>query len=201
MQVPPRLLVNGRYFQWQLPHVLADGSLVAARLTGDGAALLRLRGGRLDELPLSTMFSPAYDDGTGELRPTTGYLTPGGTPFSVDVDFDHGTVRIEQGQTVQRLVLRTVAGAVAHTGVQVRAGPDDSLYLFLIGISDDGESGQLVGYLPLDPGGGVGEVEPFLNPDSLANPGSPAQLVVAPGSSAPMLVYIRPDGVHVYARR
>jgi hypothetical protein len=35
---------------------------------------------------------------------------------------------------------------------------------------------------------------------SEADPGSPAQLVMAPGSSTPMLVYVLDDGVHVYER-
>ena len=44
----PPLLVHG--FQWALPHVLADGTLVAFRLTGDAGAMLRLRDGVLDEV-------------------------------------------------------------------------------------------------------------------------------------------------------
>lgn len=219
VRVPHRLLVHGRYFQWQLPHVLADGSLVAVRLTSGGAALLRLRDGRLDELPLSSMFTPVYDDGrllygstsnesltvldpeTGDMRPAADFLTPAGTPFSLDVDFDHGSVKIERGGRAQKLVFRTASRALAHVGARFRAGSDDSLHLFLTGTGADDEPTQLVGYLSLDPSGSVGRVEPFLNPFSPADPGSPAHLVIAPGSSTPMLVLVRPDGVHVYARR
>lgn len=215
----PRQLIQGRGFAWTLPHILADGSLVAVRLTPDGAALLRLREGRLDELPLSHMFTPSYDDGsllygstpqgslkvldpdTGKMWPTTEFLTPGGTPFSVDVDFDRGSVTIEREANSQTLVFRTASGAVAHVGVQWRAGSDDSLHLFLTGTGADDESTPLVGYLPLEADGAVGEVEPFLDPFSSTDPGSPAQLVVAPGSSTPMLVFVRADGVHVYAQR
>lgn len=219
VRVPPRLLVHGRYFQWQLPHALANGSLVAVRMTPDGAALLRLRDGHLDELRLDRMFTPTYDDGkllygrtrdgsltvldpeTGDMRPATQFLTPSQTPFSLDTDFDHGSFQIERGGTAQKLVFRTASGAVARVGTQFRVGSDDSLHLFLTGTGADQQSTQLVGYLALDPGGAVQHVESFLNPFSPADPGSPAQLVIPPGSSTPMLVFVRSDGVHVYVRQ
>lgn len=117
------------------------------------------------------------------------------------VDFDHGRVTIERGGRTQKLLFRTASGAVAHVGVQFRAGSDDSLHLFLTGTGADDQSTQLVGYLSLAADGTVSKVQPFLDPFSPADPGSPAQLVIAPGSSTPMLVLVRPDGVHVYARR
>jgi hypothetical protein len=39
------MLVSGRYFQWRLPHTLADGTLVAARQDPRRTWLLRLRDG------------------------------------------------------------------------------------------------------------------------------------------------------------
>ena len=42
--------------------------------------------------------------------------------------------------------------------------------------------------------------EALSSPFSEADPGSPAQLAMASGSSTPMLVYVLDDGVHVYER-
>jgi hypothetical protein len=216
VRIPRRLLVGGQYFQWQLPHVLANGWLVAQRLTPSGTFLLRLRNGRLDELRVAghKLASLTYDDGkriygyvgrrrlvsvnprTGRMKEVSAYRTPSGARFTLKVDFDRGELRT--GTTV--LQTRTASGAVAHTGVQARAGADDVLHLYLLGYGDDDESVQLAGAVSVTPSGAVSPVEALPNPFSPADPGSPAQLVMAPGSSTPLLVYVLADGVHVYAR-
>jgi hypothetical protein len=94
----------------------------------------------------------------------------------------------------------TPAGATAHMGVQVRAGADDSLHLYVTGASNDRSAAELVGYIRIDRSGAVTKPEPLPSPFSSADRGSPAQLVVSPRGSAPMLVYVMPDGVHVYRR-
>lgn len=219
VRIPRPMLVAGRYFQWQLPHVLADGSLVAVRQDPPGAQLLRLRAGVLDEIPLPHLFAPTYDDGAllygfaggrpvvvdpvdGSMRPAARFRTPSGARFSVVDEFDGGRLRVElpESGVVATLPLRTASGARAHVGVQVRAGADDSLHLLLVGAGDDDESVQLVGFTSVTPSGAVSPVEPLTNPFSEADPGSPAQLTMAPGSSSPMLVYVLDDGVHVYER-
>jgi hypothetical protein len=96
--------------------------------------------------------------------------------------------------------MRTTSGAIAHVGTQFRVGADDTVHLFLFGIGEDDESVQLVGYTSVSPAGAVSQVEGLPNPFSESDPGSPAQLVMAPGSSTPMLVYVLEDGVHVYER-
>jgi hypothetical protein len=215
VRIPTRMLVSGRYFQWQLPHVLKNGWLVATRQGAHGTFLLRLRGSRLDEVALSgPAFFPTYDDGkrlfgfagkrlvsvnarTGAVKRVTALRTPSGSAFSIrlgrtlDVTLPSGTV-------TRRLV--TGSGARAHVGLQARAGRDGTLDLFLTGIGEDDESVQLVGFTTVSPAGAVAPVEALPNPFSEADPGSPAQLVMAPGSSTPMLVYVLPDGVHVYER-
>lgn len=216
VRIPRRLLVGGRYFQWQLPHVLANGWLVAQRLGPSGTFLLRLRGGRLDEVPVAggRPVSLTYDDGkrlyghvgrrrlvsvnprTGAMKDVTAYRTPSGGRFTLTDDFDRGVIHV--GSQVLRT--RTGSGAVAHMGVEVRAGADDALHLFLVGSGDDHVSVQLVGAVSVAPSGAVSPVDPLPDPFSEADPGSPAHLVVAPGTSTPMLVYVLPDGVHVYAR-
>lgn len=219
--VPTRLLVNGRYFQWQLPHVLSDGTLVAFRLTAgtDAGAMLRLRDGVLDEVPLTAMFTPTFDDGsllygavadgeplvtldpdTGEIEPASQYHLPSGAGFTLDDDFDRGVVRVNAAGWSVRMETVTPSGAVAHMGVQFRAGDDDSLHVYLIGQSFNRNAAQLVGYMYIDRSGKVSKLEPLPSPFSSADRSSPAQLVVAPAGSAPMLVYVLADGVHVYRR-
>ncbi|HEX5088652.1 MAG TPA: hypothetical protein VFV89_12650 [Nocardioides sp.] len=216
VRIPQRLLVGGRYFQWQLPHVLANGWLVAQRLTPSGTSLLRLRDDRLDEIRVAGRrpASLTYDDGkrlygyvgkhrlvsvnprSGAMKAVAAYRTPSGSHFTLEDDFDHGSIRV--GSTV--LPTRTTSGAVAHVGLEARVGADDVLHLFLLGYGDDHESVQLVGGVSVTLAGVASAVDRLPNPFSEADPGSPAHLVVAPGSSTPMLVYVLPDGVHVYAR-
>jgi hypothetical protein len=217
VRVSRRLLMGGRYFQWQLPHVLADGTLVAARQDPERTWLLRLREGRLDEIPVDGSFAPTYDDGVrlygfagrgkpvvvdpidGSLQPTSVFRTPSGTAFSVAIGH-RLRLDLPEAGTSKVLPITTASGAPAHVAVQVRAGADDTLHLFLAGIGEDNESVQLVGATLVSPKGEVAEVEALPNPFSEADPGSPAELVMAPGSSTPMLVYVLADGVHVYER-
>ncbi|MBF4768927.1 hypothetical protein ISU10_14265 [Nocardioides agariphilus] len=214
-RIPSSLLVDGHYFQWQLPHVMADGTLVASRLAPDQSFLLRLRDGVLDEIPVDGFFSPAYDDGTllygstgqhsfaavdpadGSLQRVSRLLTPSGTPFRIQVG---NKLRIQIGDSSAVLPIRSPSGAKAHVGIEVRAGADDSLHLFMYGAGEDDESRQLVGSTVVSPDGRVSHVEALPDPFSEADSGSPAHLVIAPGSSRPMLVYVMPDGVHVYER-
>jgi hypothetical protein len=217
VRIPKTMLVSGVYFQWQLPHVLGDGTLVAARQTPDGTSLLRLRDGVLDEIPVDGMFAPTYDDGTllygfggrgkpvavdpadGSLARTKVYRTPSGTPFSIAVG-QRLKLELPDSEVSKVLPISTTSGAPAHVGVQVRAGADDALHVFLLGAGEDDESVQLVGATMISSAGEVAEVEALSSPFSEADPGSPAQLTMASGSSTPMLVYVLDDGVHVYER-
>jgi hypothetical protein len=217
VRISRKLLVGGRYFQWQLPHVLDDGTLVAARQDPQRTWLLRVRDGRIDEIPVEGSFAPVYDDGVrlfgfagrgqlvvvdptdGSMRRTTYFRTPAGTRFAVDVG-DRLRIDLPESQTSKSLPIRTLDGGPAHVGLQVRAGADDTLHLFLVGAGADDESVQLVGATIVSPAGDVAEVEALPNPFSEADPGSPAQLQLRSGSSIPMLVYVLDDGVHVYER-
>lgn len=220
VRIPRRLLVGGLYYQWTLPHVLADGTLVAVRLDGRDAWMLRLRDGVVDEVRVRGLFSPAYDDGTllygslgrgrlasvdpadGSRERVTMLRTPSGTPFFVGNGFDNGRLRVDLPNlgVSKTLPTRTSSGALAHVGAQIRVGADDTVHVFLSGIGEDDESVQLVGYTSVSPTGAVSQVEPLTNPFNDSDPGSASQLVIAPGSSTPMLVYVLGDGVHVYER-
>ena len=73
----------------------------------------------------------------------------------------------------KRLPLRTASGAKAHVGIQVRAGTDDTLHLFLVGTGEDDESLQLVGYTSVSPAGAVSEVEGLPEPVQRVRPRQP----------------------------
>lgn len=208
-------------FQWSLPHVMADGTLVAVRLDPPDSWLLRVHDGVADEVRVSGLFSPVYDDGTllygslgrgkhvvvdpadGSRERTTTYRTPSVAHFFVGGGHDTGRLRIELPDAgVSKVVpVRTISGAVAHVGTQVVAGADGTIHVLLAGIGEDDESVQLVGYTSVSPTGVVSPVEGLPDPFSESDPGSPAQLAVRFGSSTPMLVYVGADGVHVYERR
>ncbi|KAA1417031.1 hypothetical protein F0U44_17805 [Nocardioides humilatus] len=217
VRIPRGLLVDGRYFQWQLPHVLADGTLVAARQDGERTWLLRVDDGTVDEIPVDGTFAPAYDDGVllygfadsgatvavdptdGSLRVVSSYRTPSGARFSISLGRKF-RLDLPDAGTSTALPIVTASGAAAHVGHQVRAGADGTLHLFLVGAGEDDESVQLVGATVVSRAGGVAEVEALPDPFSEADPGSPAQLAMASGSSTPNLVYVLDDGVHVYER-
>ncbi|WP_372735013.1 hypothetical protein [Nocardioides sp.] len=217
-KIPKNLLVNRTYFQWQLPHVLADGTLFAARQSEEGTHLLRMRDGVLDEVAVDGSFSPIFDDGSrlygfddtselvvvdpndGSLSSTKVLRTASGASFSFGVT-RRGLRIVLPGTGVSKVLPTTTAsGSPAHVGIQVRAGADEVIHLFLTGAGEDDESVQLVGATLIDAAGHVADVEPLSNPFTPADPGSPAQLAMAPGSSTPMLVYVDTDGVHVYER-
>ncbi|WP_205472360.1 hypothetical protein [Nocardioides sp. SYSU D00038] len=217
VRLGPDLLVDGTLFQWQLPHVLDDGTLVAARQEPDRTWLLRLRDGRPDQVAVDGSFAPTYSDGRllygssaegrpvavdpadGSLRRVAAYRTPSGTPFTL-TPARRLRLALPDVGVARALPLVTASGAPAHVGLQVRAGADDVLHVFLTGVGEDDESVQLVGATSIDPRGRVAEPEALPTPFPEADPGSPAQLVLAPGSSTPALVYVLPDGVHVLER-
>lgn len=207
-------------FPWSQPHVLADGTLVAVRLDPPYSWLLRVHDGLVSEVRVDGLFSPESDDGEllygsvgrgryavvdptdGSRERTETFRTPAGTRFFIGKGFDSGRLRVELPDVGVSRVLptRTASGAIAHVGAEVRAGADDVIHLFLVGTGEDDESAQLVGYTSVGPTGVVPAVEVLPNPFSASDPGGAAHLVVAAGSSTPMLVYVLEDGVHVYER-
>ena len=121
------------------------------------------------------------------LRSAT-FTTPAQTPFRLSLRGKGLRIDLPGTGVSRVLPVSTASGAKAHVGLQVRAGADDVLHVFMTGIGEDDESVQLVGYTSIDPDGAVAPVESMPNPFSPSDPGSPAQLVLAPGSSTPLLV-------------
>jgi len=219
--VPPDLLSDGVYFQYQLPHALDNGTIVASRLGFDSSKLLLLGDGAISAVELATPFVATTDDGvmlygsndTGELLradPISGSVSTtewlgsrSGARYRVIARGDEVTVELPDslsGQVVLHLVYAADPTVPAYAGVEVETGIDGSVYLFLYGGTDSGEGGQLAGFVAIKPDGTVLPAEPSRDPFSPADPGSPAHLGMRPGASVPWLMFVDVDGVHVFQR-
>jgi hypothetical protein len=219
--VPPELLTDGAYFQYQLPHALDNGMIVASRLGSGNSRLLVLDNGNLSAVELPTLFIILTDDGTslygsndtGDLvrvDPVSGETTTvdwfgnrAGTRYRLRAQGDVITIDLPDttiGQVVIHLVYAGDETVPAYAGVEANTGADGSLFLFLYGGTDSGEGGQLAGFVAISPDGVVSPIEPSRDPFSDSDPGSPAHLGVRPGDSVPWLMFVDTDGVHVYRR-
>jgi hypothetical protein len=219
--VPPDLLADGVYFQYQLPHALDDGTIVASRLGLDSSSLLRLSDGEVTAVQVGTLFVAVTDDGqslygsndTGALfrvDPATGAAEQvewlgnrAGTRYRVQAQGDTLTIDLPDttiGQVVLHLVYAADETVPAFAGVEAETGADGSLYLFLYGGTDSGDGGQLAGFVAMSADGAVTAIEPSRDPFSPADPGSPAHLGVRPGDAVPWLMFVDTDGVHVFRR-
>ncbi len=221
--VPPDLLVNSRYFQYQMPHALDNGMLVASRLgSGVRSDLLVLSDGALRAVELPTTVGVRTDDGRAlygsgdnvellQVDPASGsvdqvewFMTRSGTRYRLTAQGDVLAVELPDsaiGRVVIHLVYAGDPAVPAYAGVEVNSGTDGSLFLFLSGATDSGEGGQLAGFLTIFSDGVVSPMEPSRDPFSQADPGSPAHLGVRPGTAVPWLMFVDTDGVHVYQRR
>jgi hypothetical protein len=215
-------LVDGKYFQFQLPHALDDGSVVMTRMGFGTSTMLVLHDGDTEAVTIPATFSTRTDDGTnlygfsdegdllradpgaGTAEPVDWMLTKAGTRFRITSDGQGLTVELPDGEEAPSTIIRFVYAddptVVAHAGFEVASGVDGSLFLYLYGGTDSGVGGQLGGFLTISPDGDVAPLEPTRDPFSPSDPGSPAHLGVRPGTSTPWLMFVDPDGVRVFAR-
>jgi hypothetical protein len=217
----PDQLIDGRYFQFQLPHVLDDGTLVASRLGSESSTLLVLDGEQAHLVTVPTMFVSEADDGvmldgfddlgdlvevdahSGEATVVDWFRTRAGTRYRVEARGDVITVELPDtaaAPVTLHLVWADDPSVTAYAGVEVDSGADGSLFLFLYGSTDGNGGGQLAGFLTISPQGAVSEIEPTQDPFSPSDPGSPAHLGVRPGTSSPWLMFVDTDGVRVFTR-
>lgn len=217
--IPTSMLAQGTYFQFQLPHVLADGTLVAVQQSEGPSDLLVVRAGRPKVLPSSRQFTPLADDG----RLLYGYA--GGTPVSIDpatgrvsdtayfrtttglrylVTPQPGAVTLalpDAGRTVRIPVTAGGLSGPLTPSVEVAAGSDGAVHLLLTASPASDPNRVVTGYATVDRTGQAYAAEPLRPLGSDVDPGTAAHLVIAAGSADPDLVFIDPDGLRVYARR
>ncbi len=217
--VPTEMLTNGTYFQWSFPRVMADGTVLAARITG-GTHYVRYRDGVLDGFELPVAAVPRADD--GEIIYAMDFETSGlwavdpGTESAEPIDFMRGrdgnryTVTVSPGNIhVDLLDSATNAtfeftadqvGGPAYLSIEVATDEDGTLHFFILGLPEADESLQLAGYAAVSDSGELLVLEPMMNPFTASDPGTPVRLGVTPGTTNPTYMVIGTDGVRVFTR-
>jgi len=215
----PKFLAQGIYFQYQLPHILADGTLIASRFGGETTDLLVLRDGSPSVLGLTEVMFLKADDGelvyafdpeggfwaiepsTGSTEPVDHFRSQSGDRYQISLA--DGAVQIslpDAGVDVEIPVTASIGDGEVHASIEVATTTDGIIHLFVIGLSESDETVQLAGYASVAPDGTVGPMSPIMNPFTPADPGSPAHIGAAHGAASPWFMVIGEEGVEVYTR-
>lgn len=218
--VPASLLAGGS-FSYQLPRVLADGTLIALAQVGETSRLLRVKGASVTGVLTSIGVVIVADDGkrlygfdfdnhpvsvdpaTGVVTPVSWFRTQAGNRYRITPAAGKITIALPDSRGRTQLVMPVraagMSGAV-HPSVELAAGADGDLHLLVLGISESDESVQLAGYATVTANGVASPMEPMRDPTSPADPGSPAHLGIRPGATQPFLVFVDPAGLRSYLR-
>jgi len=219
---PEEVLVDGQYFQYQMPQALDDGSIAVGGFRGeDTSALLRIVDGTVTSTTFEGAIPWVTTDGVGlyglsseDVRPyrldpdnppgveTDWLLTRSQTRYGIVVEGDEIVVALPDLGLTRTLQLRFSEDpeVIAHAGIEVETGVDGTIFLLLYGAPESDESLGIGGFLGISPEGVVSELEPIRDPFSPSDPGSPAHLGVTPGTSNPWLMMVDEDGVRIYTR-
>lgn len=215
----PEFLAQGIYFQYQLPHILSDGTLVASRLGGETTDLLVLREGspsvlsltgvmflKADDGELVYAFDPeggswAIDPSTGSTEPVDHFRTQSGDHYRISLADGTVFISLPDADVEREIPVRASIGdGEVHASIEVATTTDGVIHLFVLGLSESDETVQLAGYASVAPDGTVGPMSPILNPFTPADPGSPAHFGAAYGATSPWFMVIGEEGVEVYSR-
>lgn len=219
----PEHLAQGQYFQFQLPHILDDGTLVAQRQGGEATTLLLLRDGETTLVSVPTDFGLRFDDGTslygfsgegqkmtrvdpyiGDPEEVDWFQTPAGNRFRLEIRGDQLTVELRDAPNALNLSWRLAyaddPSVPAYGMVEVAANADGTLFIYIVGGTDSGVGGQLAGFFSISAEGTSSPIEATRDPFTPSDPGSPAHLGVGSHSGAPWIMVIDTDGVRVYER-
>lgn len=220
VEIPESMLVNGTYFQWSMPRIMDDGTLVAARFGDSTLALLRYREGTLDEVSVPVMAVPRYHDGetiyafsfddgslwavdplAGTAEPADQMTGRDGSRFSITVSSGRVRVVLPDAGVEEDLVFSAeqVGGEVGFA-IEVATDHEGGIHILLVGGAMEDESPQLAGYVLLGRDGSLRALDPVMNPFTESDPGTPARLGVMPGTTRPTFMVIGIDGVRVFTR-
>jgi hypothetical protein len=216
--VPAELLVDGVYFQYQMPQALDDGSLAVG---GFDRPLLRMVEGAMvgldvdGNIPWSTtdgtyLFGASPEDGSllrldpanPVIEPVDWLTTRSGSRFRVTVIEDEVLVELPDLGLTRTLQMRYSEDpqVAARAGIEFESGVDGSLHVLFNGAPVTDETIGIGGIVTIGPNGDVGSAEAIADPFSPSDPGSPARLGVTPGTSTPWMMLIGEDGVRVFTR-
>jgi len=221
---PEEVLVDGQYFQYQMPQALDDGSIAVGGFRGeDSTALLRIVDGNVSSTTFEGAISWVTTDGDDLYGlsfedaqpyrldpdnppgvPVDWLMTRAGTRFSIVVQGDEILVQLPDAAAPVTRILQLRYSedpeVAAHAGIEVETGVDGSIFILFYGAPESDDSLGIGGFLRISPEGVVSDVEPIRDPFSPADPGSPAHLGVTPLSSDAWLVMVDEDGVRIYTR-
>lgn len=212
-------LASGVYFQYQIPRVLADGTLVASRFGGESTQFLTVKEGvpHLSTVPLAIFQKTddgslvyglddagalfAIDAGAGVVQPTDYFVTQAGNRYRITLGAGELTVELpDVGATHVVPLVSPLGPGEVHALIEAATGADGSLHLYLLALSESDETVQLAGYTSISASGELSPMEPSIDPFTPADPGSPAHLGVAYGSSTPWIMIVGESGVDVWTR-
>jgi hypothetical protein len=222
--MPEELLVDGIYFQYQLPQALDDGSLVASGWR-DGAttSLLRIKDGTATGDTFDGEVAWVTTDGTylyghtveenalqrldpndPVAEPIDWFIARDGSRYRVTVNEDEILVELPDAAVplTRTLLMRYSEDpdVIARGAVEVETGADGTLFMLLYGVPISREPLDIGGLLTISPDGEVSEAIEIANLFSSADTGSPARLGVTPGSSDPWIMVVGEDGIHVFSK-
>jgi hypothetical protein len=217
----PELLVDGRYFQYQLPRFLDDGTLVATGFRGENeTAVLMVRDGAASSLSLPSAALVRTDDGTrlfgfdtddnqievdldaAMVSPVDWFSSRAGQRYRLSLADQ--TLRIQQpdadppSDRSLAMLAPDPPGGGAFASAEVASGVGGGLYLLLIGLAQEDESLQLGGFTTVHPDGRIDQIETVRDPFSPADPNSPSHLGARPGTDDAWLMFVDEDGVRVF---
>jgi hypothetical protein len=221
--LPDELLVDGQYFQYQLPQGLDDGSIVAGGFRGETTmALLRIAGGEATEAGIEAVVPWMTTDGTylygfdlddgapRRLEPETAMVEPSdwllardGSRYLITIETD-GDLLVELPDagvtTTVQMRYSEDPEVAARGGIEVETGVDGTLFILFYGVPESDETLGIGGFFTVSADGVVGVAEPIADPFSPSDPGSPSRLGVTPGTSTPWFMIVGEDGVHLFSR-
>jgi hypothetical protein len=222
VSIPEDLLVDGIYFQYQMPQALDDGSIAATGFRGEQTmALLRVddgvaSGSTFDaEVPWVTtdgtyLYGLGFEEAAPyRLDPSGPVVEPvewlaarDGSRFRIGVEGSDVLVELPDAGLTRTLQLRFSedSSVEARAGIEVETGTDGTIFILFYGAPVSDETLGIGGIMTIGPDGTVSEVEPIVDPFSPSDPGSPAHLGVTPGSTTPWMMVVAEDGVHVWTR-
>jgi hypothetical protein len=219
---PEEVLVDGQYFQFQMPQALDDGSIAATGFRSESAsALLRI----VDDEMTSTdfpgtvawvttdgtyLYGLSFEDGqpyrldpqSPTAEPREVLTTRAGTSYTAVLQDGEVLIGLPDLGITRTLQLRYSEDpeVAVFGGIEVDSGADGTLFVLIYGAPESEESLGVGGFLSISPHGVVGEVEPIRDPFSPADPGTPAHLGVTPLTATPWLMMIDEDGARIYTR-
>lgn len=220
--MPEELLVDGLFFQYQMPHGLDDGSIAAAGFRSeDTMSLLRIEGGQATgtefegAVPLATtdgelLYGFGIDDAAPQSldpadplpEPVEWFRARNGSRYMVTLEEDEVVIEMPDAGLTRTLQMRFSEDpeVTARGGIEVETGEDGAIFILFYGAPESDETLGIGGFVSVGPDGHVSESEPIVDPFSLSDPGSPSHLGVTPGTSIPWIMVVGEERVHVFTR-